>query len=171
MVEYNKYVEDLGFEVVEKFFSGVFKVSRSGLLAVIKLGMENTFSGNQATTENRALDIVRGIDGIVEKLGFHEFEVGSCKLSILVKKYVEGRELCYHKGAFDKDVLVNAVNALHEKGVASLDLHKHNIIIDSSLKPWLIDFGICTFKEDQGEHFEYDRQYDLGNLDRILREY
>ena len=155
MVDFEKYIRSLGFEPVkclEGGYSHVYQASNEGSSVVVKFGVNDRMCRyDHVITENRVLDMVSGVDGIVEKISFHELEkTADKKLVALVKKYVEGKDLfdAFLYKVSDPNVLTSAVNALHRCGVANLDLFSGNIVIDLSGKPWLIDFGFCVFRED-----------------------
>lgn len=177
--KYQKYVRNLGFEVVENLWPAscdVFKASDGNSLVTVKLGEKINYFDTDWTyvhvmTENRVLDRVREIDGIAKKVSFHRLEdTADRKLVALVKDYIEGKRLSYDCGKITKpDILVDAVNALHECGVARLDLAGWNIIVDQTGKPYMVDLGLCIFEEEASkEGFEMIKTHDLRRLDQIL---
>jgi len=174
---YQEYARDLGYEVEDWSPSvgacPIFKASRDGLLVTVKFGNSSYKWGyDHVITENKVLDRMRGVEGIVEKKSFHELEhvLEHERLVALVRHYIEGEGINDHEGGFDGNVLINAVNALHENGIARLDLWETNIIIGLTGKPYLIDLGHCVFSED-GHLFRRGKQSDLGSLECMLKTY
>ena len=175
MKDYQKHIRDLGFEVlgrVKPTFD-VFKISKDGSLFTFKPGWKPySFRYEQVITENKTLDRIGRVDGIVEKVSFHEFNKEG--IVALVRKYVEGEDLI---GAGRKivypNVLVNAVNTLHENGVVIGDLQGFNIVLDPTGKPVIIDLGASEFKEEimTQRAFSMLKNYDIEKLNTILRRY
>jgi predicted Ser/Thr protein kinase len=88
----------------------------------------------------RESDVLRHLDGVP---GIPRLHAVIDDLA-LVTEYIEGQ----HPGRFEKlpdetfRRLAATVRAMHDRGVAHLDLRqKKNILIDRDLRPWLIDFA------------------------------
>ncbi len=169
---YEDFVRELDFDVIECLGENcsIYKASRNKELVTVKFGkFPGSWDYHHVITENKTLDRVGKVEGIVEKVSFHDFK--DDKLVAIVKKYVEGEELCDYPGQFDSDVLVNAVKALHEKGIVTTDLYAWNIIVDPSGKPCIIDLGCSFFEEDEvsKEIFADVKQKDLIDLERMIK--
>jgi len=171
---YQEYVRDLGYEIeawprLSGLSCPILKASKDGLLFTVKFGdlSCSEWEHEHVVIENRVLDRMRGVEGIVEKKSFHKLEQD--KFVALVRHYVEGETIVSQGGGFDRDILINAVKALHKNNIARLDLCPKNIIIDPSRKPWIIDLGFCVFAEDID--FLEVKRMDLKRLEYMLKEY
>jgi 3-deoxy-D-manno-octulosonic acid kinase len=56
------------------------------------------------------------------------------------------------------------IKRFHEQGIYHHDLNAHNILVDNSNKPWLIDF-------DQGEQRAIKQDWQQRNIQRLLRSF
>jgi len=97
----------------------------------------------------------KGVQGIVQVIDTFE-ENGTV---YFVMEFIDGKsikKMVEEKGAFSeqeaKDIIIkllDALDAVHKKGVLHRDINPNNILIDKSGQPVLIDFGIAReYQED-----------------------
>jgi serine/threonine-protein kinase len=81
------------------------------------------------------------------------FEIGECDRRLYIgMKLIGGPSLDRKRGEFTADLkasarlvktLAEAVHYAHRRGFLHLDLNPHNVLIDESGEPYLIDFGLA----------------------------
>ena len=156
--------------------NGTLIVSRSGIRHIVR--------------ESRALKRAEGIEGISQYVELHDWGAGilpalgdflrrgeyrTDRQVALVKEYIPGNGLTEADNLDESRAgfIERTVRALHEVGIAVLDLKPKNVIItpeDSQYhgNPYLIDLGTARFREEDPAEFEKNRTRDLQHLERAL---
>ena len=143
-------------------------------------------------TETQILDLVQGIDGIAQKKGTFPLPlfpdlIPKCDqiedfqdvmeffrygiLDALVKEYIDGRMMEYEEKITDKgnqEVIVKAVAECHDRGIASLNLIRENIILSETGKPHIVDLGTAEVEAEYTGTFERCKMFDYLRLRDIL---
>lgn len=82
----------------------------------------------------------------------------------IVSKYIEGSDLAarlkrsrlsHHEAAELVAVVAEAVHYAHKRGLVHRDIKPGNILIDSSGRPFVVDFGVALREQDVGKGSRY----------------
>ncbi len=104
--------------------------------------------------EAQTLVKLSGIDGIVPMCDFFEangtaYIVTAYKESATFSDYIDdsGGKLSAEEALLVVKPLFDTLSEVHERGVLHLDVSPDNILIDSELRPYLIDFGTAGMSD------------------------
>jgi predicted Ser/Thr protein kinase len=114
----------------------------------------------QVAREARVYRALIGLEGVPRLLGRPSEDS-------LLLEYVDGRRLSKEAGAADAARLAGRlqqlVGAIHERGVAHVDLRgRDNILVDSLRRVWVLDFGASWLRGEGG--WLRRRLFGLGSL-------
>lgn len=174
MVDMKRFVEHLGYEVLEKLGNRrnqcfVYKVGFNGDICIVKLPGPSFFSAEHVRREAEVLEIMAGNYGIPNLVNFEEID----EFPVLVKEFVPGKIYCpktHHIEEASSRKLRGTVRKIHNNGLAGLDLgHSSNLVFGLDETLFLIDLGSATFEDEFDDYalFQDSVSRDLNNL-RIL---
>ncbi len=166
------------------FFAATALYEGAAGKVVVKFGRRADIFGLPAEWVGRCLawHESRVYDALVDLESVPEF-LGRVGPTAIVHTFVEGRPLARDGGVPDDffAALRSAINALHDRGMAYVDLEKpQNVLLGDDGKPYLIDFQLawCWPREHGGEtfvarwlrrRFQEGDQYHLLKLQRRVR--
>ncbi|MEM7474064.1 MAG: protein kinase [Planctomycetota bacterium] len=150
-----------GFDILEELGRGAFGVVYRAL--DIKLDREVAIKVPLLQDTKLAKQYIREARNAA-KIDAHGiipvFQVGSTKdgQPFVVQKLIDGSTLGSILEKADVPVswaistlakVANAISKAHESGLVHRDLKPDNILIDQKGEPWIADFGLAVFEEDQ----------------------
>ncbi|MEK6926647.1 MAG: hypothetical protein AABW50_05205 [Nanoarchaeota archaeon] len=152
----------------------VFEVEKDGLPSVLKTNRNSLGWGFQhLNREAEALKRARYVEGITCLL--QEYSSSGYCLAIR-KEFAPGNSL-FNLGSgigitYLQIALQNTVRALHELGIADLDLSRKNIVLSPEEKDCsIVDLGTSRFSEELSfKDFNRLRYKDIHNLERGIFE-
>jgi serine/threonine protein kinase len=150
--------------------SATYKVSLDGSFYVMKIASTGKLYNAEREELLKERDALRRADDINNITHLEEFYDHVPGYIALLKMYVEGDTLGKLQRPYDrfriKKSLTTTIDALHETGISSLDIHPENIIISpDGRKGTLIDFNIAVFVEEcTAASFERHKKRDYLDL-------
>lgn len=186
--EYCNIIRKLGLKAIQSLTGAsckVYKVKDIQGYKVIKFS-DDLWTFDHVSKENKMLEMAKEIDGITHKIKFYDTyklrQLGLTEDTVaLLKEYIQGEAMDdintknypslkpIITGSENQKSLELTVKALHELGIANLDLVPRNVVISASMKPYIIDLGLAILKEDSEKRFIEGKENDLECLESLLR--
>lgn len=95
---------------------------------------------------------------------------GSVAPNAVARSYIEGNPLGPAEKVDDAffPQLVEVLRSLHDRGIAYVDLHKHeNVLVGADGRPYLIDFQVCFASAPEVKHRGFLSNFVLRLLQRM----
>lgn len=177
-----RVIRDLNLKYIQPLLPSsawVYKVRERGKTRTIKIADHTDFLDvfEDMNRENEALQRTIDVPGVAKLVSFQERMYDDLRLRILVREYVDGKVLYDENGhveRLNKDQrarLESTVRALHEKGLANLDIKETNVVLSSRI-PHIIDLGTTQLRDCCSDAvFESYIQVDLKELNWLCRRY
>ncbi len=169
------FIKSLGFENPEclKFGSLAYRAFKDGEVYVLKTATRNWPSYlEHVSNEKDILERIKSIPKIVSMKEYHVGRYDSIDAAALVRDYIEGKTVEETKALNPAQCqsIEAAILALHDLGIADLDIAGKNIVVDTEGIPWLIDLGTATTKE-RSRSFNVLKYEDLLRMESMFGMY
>jgi len=143
----------IGKKIGSGSFGTVYEGVNKKTKGKVAIKMQNTGSSNDRMFKKEIEMLIKVSDQCKRYVCLDGFGVKNGKYFI-VMEYVEGIELRAFKQKIDTEQflcignqLVDALNELHKRGIAHMDLKPANIMIDKNFNVRLLDMGLSCFSK------------------------
>ena len=178
----SNYLENIGYSNLKLIIGatcGVYIGEKENKKYILKFIPNNaSYPNNQIKNEIKASKKLKGLNGVL--CDWKEFDVDFSKDNLIIRPYVEGKELIISEYKRNKKVVASieeTISKIHERGVCNIDFFGgtegilRNILVDEKENIFLMDFGLVKFRDEIPKSFFYDRvENDFATLRKFLKD-
>ena len=179
--DFDEYLKNQGYRFIKDMNSSRIVnlvENQNGIKTVLKRDKGHP-EAKQTLVEKEILERLNGLDRLPRKILFRNNLEGKIpkksqalapglKGYFLEQQFIEGSNWINQQlSTSEEQKLINLVRAFHKEGYSRMDLFKSNFILALNEELYYIDAGNCIQKGN--EDFEIWKEYDLRDLDKILK--